>query len=187
MIQKPNPHVISINELGTYVPPNTIKKLLFSYYVFKAQGSNMHGRVAVAVDKQFHVRTTDHQHQPNIVTVTLTCSNKPFSITSVYSQPTELLPLQYMFKILKTAKSNTIVGDFNAKHEQWRCSLRNRKGRELEQRVQMNDLAEYNQGMTTSFLSKTTNDLIISNEQQILVQCQRLAYNGNDRIPIICK
>ena len=187
MIQKYNPHVISINELGTNVSLNTIKKLLFSYDVFKAQGSNTHGGVVIAVEKQLHARLIDHQHQhqPNIITVLLTCNNKSFAITSVYSPPTEPLPLQNMTEILKVSKSNIIVGDFNAKHKQWGCSLSNRKGRELEQWLQMNDLVVHNQGMTTSHRSKTTIDLIISNEQQFSVQCQPLAYNGSDHVPIM--
>ena len=115
----------------------------------------------------------------------LACNNKSFAITSVYSPPTESLPLQYMTEILKMSKSNVIVGDFSAKHEQWGCSLRNKKGRELEQWLQMNDLAVHNQGMTTSLRSETTIDLIISNEQQFLVQCQPLAYKRSDHIPIM--
>ncbi|CAF4442034.1 unnamed protein product [Rotaria sp. Silwood2] len=185
MIEDYNPHIISINELGTDVPLSTIKKLLFSYDVFKVQGSNTHGGVVIAVDKQFHATAVHDQHQTNIITLLLSINNKSYTVTSVYSPPTEPLPLQSMSEMLKISKSSIFVGDFNAKHEQWGCSLRNKKGRELEQWLRMNNLMVHNQGMTTSLRSKTTIDLIISTEHQFSVQCQPLAYNGSDHIPIM--
>ncbi|CAF2101844.1 unnamed protein product, partial [Rotaria magnacalcarata] len=184
MITQYDSYVISINELGTDVPLKTIKKLLFSYDVFKAQGSNSHGGVVVAVAKQLHAKGVD-QHQPNIITVSLSINVKPYTITSVYSPPTEALPLQILSGILKTCKSNIIVGDLNAKHEQWGCSSRNKKGRDLNQWLQMNNLVVHNQGMTTSLRSETTIDLIISNEDQFSVQSQLLAHNGSDHLPIM--
>ena len=83
------------------------------------------------------------------------------------------------------AKSNIIVGDFNPKHEQWGCTLPNKNGQELAQWLQINDLVVHNPGMTTSLRSKTPIDRIISNEQQLSVQCKPLAYNGSGHIPIM--
>src|ERR1700722_15344391 len=132
MVEKHNPHIISLNELGTEVPINVIKKVLFSYDIFKGQGSNSHGGVVVSVDKKLKAKANDHQ-QPNINTVCLFANKKSYIFTSVYSPPTENLPLQTMSETLKISKSNIIVGDFNAKHERWGCSMRNTKGRELHQ------------------------------------------------------
>jgi len=184
IIGKNNPHIISLNELGTDVPLNVIKKLLFSYDIFKIHGSNSHGGVVVATDKQLQAKAINHQ-QPNIITVFFIANNKPYTFTSVYSPPTEELPLQAMSEISKISKFNIIVGDFNAKHEHWGCSLRNTKGRELHQWLKTNNLTVHNQGMTTSLRSKTTIDLIISNEQHFSVQSQSLFYNGSDHYPIM--
>ncbi|CAF2250930.1 unnamed protein product [Rotaria magnacalcarata] len=142
MIERYNPNIISINELGTDVPIKKIKNLLFSYDVFKAQGSNSHAGVVVAVAKQLHATAVTHQ-QINIITVILKINNKSYTFTSLYSPPTEDLPLEILSEILKKCKSNIIVGDLNAKHEQWGCSLRNKKGRDLNQWLQMNNLVVY--------------------------------------------
>jgi endonuclease/exonuclease/phosphatase (EEP) superfamily protein YafD len=184
MIERYNPNVISLNELGTQVPTTVIRKLLFSYDIFQAEGSNSHGGVVVAVDKLFNARAIDLK-QSNIISILVSINQKTYTFTSVYSPPTEALPLQALTQITKTSKFNIIAGDFNAKHEQWGCSTRNTKGRDLAEWLQENNMLVHNQGMTTSLRSKTTIDLIISTENHSSVQCQPLAYNGSDHLPIM--
>jgi hypothetical protein len=184
MIERYNPNLISLNELGTQVPTTVIKKLLFSYDIFQAAGSNPHGGVVVAVDKLFNARAID-LNQPNIISILLSINQKTYTFTSVYSPPTEAIPLQAVTQIMKTSKFNIIAGDFNAKHEQWGCSTRNTKGRDLAEWLQENNMLVHNEGMTTSLRSKTTIDLIISTENHSSVQCQPLAYNGSDHFPIM--
>ncbi len=115
----------------------------------------------------------------------MSINRKTYTFTSVYSPPTEALPLKTVTQIMKTSKFNIIAGDFNAKHEQRGCATCNKKGRDLAQWLQENNLQVHNGGMTTSLRSKTTIDLIIFTENHSSVQCQPLAYNVSDHFPII--
>src|ERR1700722_6338493 len=48
MIERVKPSVISLNELGTEIPVKKIAKILFSYDIFKSEGTNAHGGVVLA-------------------------------------------------------------------------------------------------------------------------------------------
>jgi endonuclease/exonuclease/phosphatase (EEP) superfamily protein YafD len=184
MIENYKPAIISINELGTLVPLKTIEKALFSYKIFLAEGTNSHGGVILAIDKNLNPIDIDCQQQKNIVAASILVNNKTYTITSVYSPPTETLPLEIMSSIMQNSHDNIIMGDFNAKNYKWGCAQVNKKGRELESWLQSKTLHILNLGMTTSLRSKTTIDLIISIEQQCAVQYHKLPYNASDHVPV---
>ena len=184
MIDKFKPHIISLNELGTEVPLNTIRKTLFSFDIFKSPGTNTHGGVVIAVEKRLRARAIE-QHLSNMVTTVLTLNGRTFTVTSIYSPPTEKLPLQALSKLRENSKDFILVGDFNAKHAEWGCPTQNQKGRDLEKWLKSHNMFVHNEGMRTSRRSMTTIDLIITPDNQFSINCQPLHYNGSDHVPII--
>ena len=61
IIEKFKPEIISINELGKKIPIQVIAKILFSYDVFKAEGTNKRGGTIIAIDKQLKAIPIDCQ------------------------------------------------------------------------------------------------------------------------------
>jgi hypothetical protein len=64
----------------------------------------------------------DGQQQKNIVAALILVNNKTYTITSVYSPPTETLPLEIMSSIMQNSHDNIIMGDFKAKNYKWGCA-----------------------------------------------------------------
>ena len=60
IVQKHSP---TINELGTVVPTKTIKQSLFSYNIYKVEGTNSHDGVVLAIDKK--VPSTNRTSSPH--------------------------------------------------------------------------------------------------------------------------
>jgi hypothetical protein len=79
MVDRFKPSVISINELGKNIPLQAIAKLLFSYDVFKAEGTNSHGGAVIAIDKQLKAIPIDCNQKPNIIAVSVLIKNKPYT------------------------------------------------------------------------------------------------------------
>lgn len=131
MVNASSPSTISLNELGTNVPKNTIVQLLFSYNVYIKEGTNPHGSVVFAVDKKLSCQHID-VNLPNFVAVRIRTDNKQFDIAS----------------------------DFNAKHQGWGGPQVNTKGRDLVSWIIQNNLNVFNSGMKTSLRSNTTIDLV---------------------------
>ncbi|CAF3459734.1 unnamed protein product [Rotaria socialis] len=187
MIEKYKPAVISLNELSKQIPTEAIAKILFSYEVFKAEGTNTHGGAVIAIDKQLKPISVDCQQQPNIIAAAILVNNKSYNIISTYSSPTEKLPLPILSNVLQNSQANIVLGDFNAKNTTWGCTQTNQKGRELESWLKLNKLNIHNPAMITSLRSKTTIDLVISTVQEASVQCNQLPYNGSDHFPILAE
>jgi hypothetical protein len=163
MVNAFSPSIISLNELGTNVPKKTIAQLLFSYNVYSKEGTNPHGGVALAVDKRLLCQHIDI-NVPNIVAVRIRIDDQQFDVASIYSPPSEQLPLTTMTDLVKNTKNIIIAGDFNAKHHDWGCPQVNTKGRELVIWLIQNNLNVLNDGIRTSLGSNTTINLVISND-----------------------
>ncbi|CAF4534831.1 unnamed protein product, partial [Rotaria sp. Silwood2] len=114
------PSIISLNELGTVIPDKIIKQLLFSYNVYTKQGTNPHGGVVLAIDKRLKCELMD-VNEPNTIAALVTIERQQFIVASIYSPPTEQLPLTTMSTLLKESKNIIIIGDLNAKHPDWGC------------------------------------------------------------------
>jgi hypothetical protein len=149
MVNAFSPSIISLNELGTNVPKKTIAQLLFSYNVYVEEGTNSHGVVVLAVDKKLLCQHIDIK-QPNMVAVRIRNDDQQFDVASIYSPPTEQLPLITMTDSVKNAKNIIIAGDFNAKHQDWGCPQVNTKGRELANWIIQNNLNVLNGGIRSS-------------------------------------
>jgi hypothetical protein len=115
MVSSLSPPIISLNELGTVVPIKTIKQLLFSYQVYATEGTNAHGRAVLAIEKGLKPLPIEISDL-NMVAAKVTIDCRSFVVASVYSPPTERLPLSAMTTLLKQSKNVIIAGDFNAKH-----------------------------------------------------------------------
>ena len=115
-----SPAIVSLNELGTIVPTKTIKQLLFSYQVYSKAGTNAHGGAVLAIDKGLQPIPIDID-DPNVVAVEITTGRQHTVIASIYSPPTEFLPIAAMFSLLNRAKNIIIAGDFSAKHPERDC------------------------------------------------------------------
>ena len=186
MINNFAPSIISLNELGTTIPKKTIKQLLYSYNVFQNEGTNSHGGVVLAVDKRLPCHPIE-TNQPNIVAVRIRVDDQQLDIASIYSPPTEKLPLAIMSDLVANAKNIILVGDLNAKHRDWECQQVNPKGRELADWITQNNLNVLNSGIRTSLRSNTTIDLVISNDVPDVSESKALPYNGSDHLPILTK
>ena len=187
MVPSLSPSIISLNELGTVVPVNTIKQLLFSYQVYATEGTNAHGGAVLAIEKglkPFPVEIRDL----NMVAAEIKIGSQSFVVASVYSPPpppTECLPLSTLTALLKQSKNVIIAGDFNAKHPEWGCSQVNTKGRKLEDWLHVHNLKVLNAGIGTSLRSITTIDLIISSEVPDLTESKTLSYVGSDHLSVL--
>ena len=186
LINKYKPTIISLNELGTIVLQVAIEKLLFEYNIFMKEGSNPHGGAVLAVDKRLKA-TPIASDQPNLVAVSVITDKKPHTIVSVYSPPTEPLPLDALSSMKTKSNSLIITGDMNAKHQEWGCAKANKKGHELAGWINKNELAVQNANMKTSLRSETTIDLIITEESESNVECRALANSGSDHLPILAE
>jgi hypothetical protein len=51
-----------------------------------------------------------------MVATTIIAGNKTYAVASVYSPPTEPLPIAALSSLKSMSKNIIIVGDFNAKH-----------------------------------------------------------------------
>ncbi|CAF1031646.1 unnamed protein product [Adineta steineri] len=87
MVEKYKPAIITLNELGAIVPIKIIEKALFSYKVFKTEGTNAHGGVVLAIDKNLNPINVDCKQTKNIVAASIMINNKTYTITSIYSPP----------------------------------------------------------------------------------------------------
>ena len=61
MIEQHAPSIISLNELGTKIPPKTIQRLLFAYSVYQQSGINPHGGSGPGDRQVFESRTNNHR------------------------------------------------------------------------------------------------------------------------------
>ena len=184
MVNANCPSIISINELGTVVPDNTIKRLLFSHNIFTNKGSNTHGGVVLGIDKKL----TSHPikvDQPNIVTTRVTVGSNQILVASIYSPPTEPIPFKVMNTFHEMSKNIIITGEMNAKHSDWGCSQVNTKCRLLAHWLNEHNRNVVNSGMITSTRSSTTIDLVISDEVSEAATSQVLGYNYSDHRPIL--
>ncbi len=120
-----------------------------------------------------------------MVATMIVAGNKTYAVVSVYSPPTEPLPIAALSSLKSMSKNIIIVGDFNAKHGRWKWHQVNKKGDELNNWLDENDLSVHNAGIRTSLRSNTTIDLIISTEPECNVQCQSLQYTSSDHYPIL--
>ena len=186
IVQKHSPTIISINELGTVVPTRSIKQSLFSYNIYKVDGTNSHGGVVLAIDKKvpsFQVPVD----QPNFVAAQILVNGTQLLISSIYSPSHERLPLSEMTKRVNDYKNIIFVGDLNAKHADWECPQINPHGTKLAAWLNETKLNVLNSGMITSLRSDTTIDLIISNIIPETTENVALPYRCSDHFPIVTK
>lgn len=184
IIAQYKPTVISLNELGTNVPENCLKQLLFSYNIFTNKGSNAHGGVVLAVDKKLKAIQLKYD-QENFLAIQIFIKGETFTIVSIYSPPSERLPLEAMSSITKNSNNIIMVGDLNSKHSNWGCSTTNQKGKILADWLDITQALEIqNHGMKTSLRSDTTIDLVLTTPNISFAQCKTLPYLGSDHLPI---
>ena len=186
IVQKHSPTIISINELGTAVLTKTIKQSLFSYNIYRVEGTNSHGGVVLAIDKKVpssHVPVD----QPNFVAAQILVNGTQLLISSIYSPSHERLPLSEMTKRVNDYKNIIFVGDLNAKHADWECPQINPHGTKLAAWLNETKLNVLNSGMITSLRSDTTIDLIISNIIPEATENVALPYRCSDHFPIVTK
>ncbi|CAF2956154.1 unnamed protein product [Rotaria sp. Silwood2] len=186
MVNVFSPNIISLNELGTTIPKKIINQLLFSYNVFFKEGTNSHGGVVLAIDKRLSCQQIE-TNEPNLIAVRIRIDDQQFVVASIYSPPTEQLPLTTMTKLVNEAKNVIIAGDLNAKHPDWGCPQVNTKGRELANWLIQHNLNVLNGGIKSSLRSNTTIDLVISGEIPEASESKSLSYTGSDHLPILTK
>ena len=186
MINMYAPAIISLNELGTSIPEKVIKQSLFSYNVYVKEGTNSHGGVVLAIDKKLKSIALDI-NEPNVITARIMLKAHQIVIASVYSPPTERVPLEIMKKLHNISEKIIIAGDLNAKHADWGCSQQNSKGHTVANWLESTDLNVLNACIKTSLGSNTTIDLIISSEAPEATEIQTLPYTGSDHLPILAK
>ncbi|CAF4742888.1 unnamed protein product [Rotaria sp. Silwood1] len=186
MVNIHSPTIISLNELGTVVPKKLIKQLLFSYNVYIKEGTNAHGGVVLAVNNRLKCQLIEI-NEPNIVAVRIIIEGQQIVVASIYSPPTEQLPLTTLTTLLNVSKNIVITGDLNAKHPDWGCPQVNTKGRILANWLNNHNLNVLNAGTKTSLRSNTTIDLVISSEIPETSDSQSLPYTGSDHLPIFTK
>ena len=74
IIKEYQPNIISLNELGSYIDLKTIEKLLAGYRIIKAEGTNRHGDVVLAINQG--IRCVPLKlNQPNIDAAMLTMTD----------------------------------------------------------------------------------------------------------------
>lgn len=186
LIDQHSPSIVSINELGTLIPKRTIQRLLFSYNIFLKEGTNPHGGAVLAIDKKLSCEQIE-TNLPNMIAVRTGIKEQQYVVASIYSPPTEDLPLAAMTKLIDNEKKVIIAGDLNAKHPDWGCPQTNTKGRRLAEWLSTRKMKVLNHGINTSLRSTTTIDLIISNEPPGTTESTSLSYNGSDHLPILTK
>ena len=186
MIEQHAPLIISLNELGTKIPPKTIQRLLFAYSVYQQSGTNPHGGAVLAIDKCLKAEQITIA-DPNIAAALGQTNGKTFVIASIYSPPTESLPLHTMSSLLKASKNIIIAGDLNAEHSDWGCTQTNTKGRQLAEWLHRNELEVLNHGMKTSLRPDTTIDLIISPYASDSSSVMSLPFQGSDHLPVFAE
>ena len=180
------PAIISLNELGTSIPEKVIKQSLFSCNVYVKEGTNSHGGVVLAIDKKLKSIALDI-NEPNVIAARIMLKAHQIVIASVYSPPTERVPLEIMKKLHNILENIIIAGDLNAKHADWGCSQQNSKGHTVADWLESTDLNMLNACIKTSLRSNTTIDLIISSEAPEATETQTLPYTGSDHLPILTK
>ncbi|CAF3265885.1 unnamed protein product [Rotaria sp. Silwood2] len=126
-------------------------------------------------------------NEPNTIAALVTIERQQFIVASIYSPPTEQLPLTTMSTLLKESKNIIIIGDLKAKHPDWGCPQVSTKGRDLANWLIKHKLNVLNPGIKTSLRSDTTIDLIISSEGPETSESQSLVYTSSDHLPILTK
>lgn len=184
MVSEYSPTIISLNELGTTIPPKIIQNILFSYNIFYQIGTNAHGGVVLAIDKKLKAVPLNIVN-PNVVAALVYVKDDPVVIASVYSPPTESLPITAMSSLMQFSKNVIIAGDLNAKHADWGCPQINTKGRQLSEWLLANELGILNAGTRTSLRSNTTIDLIIASYPPDTTRSTTLPYTGSDHLPVL--
>ena len=103
-------------------------------------------------------------NEPNVIAARIMLKGYQSVIASVYSPPTERIPLEIMKTLHNISENIIIAGDLNAKHAYWGCPQPNSKGHTVANWLESIDLNVLNADIKTSLRSSTTIDLIISSE-----------------------
>ncbi|CAF4437595.1 unnamed protein product [Rotaria socialis] len=146
MVHSFSPSIISLNEL---------------------EGTNSHGGVVLAVNKRLKSYLIEI-NEPNVIAARITIENEQFIVASIYSPPTEPLPLSTMTNL-------------------WKKIEKNRPGRILANWLNKQNLKVLNNGTRTSLRSNTTIDLVISSEIPETTESHTLPYMGSDHLPVFTK
>ena len=104
------------------------------YIWFSKQGSNSFGGVALLIHNKFKSKLIDES--VNFLLIEIEILNEKIYVGAVYVPPDSSPP----FDILDAHKDRNvyIFGDYNAKHESWRCEKRNISGNKLKEWLDLN-------------------------------------------------
>ncbi|CAF4446816.1 unnamed protein product [Rotaria sp. Silwood2] len=183
MIKEYQPMIISLNELGSHTDMKSIEQVLLDYEIIKVEGTNRHGSAISAINKRIQF-VPINLHKPNTAAATISLNDSTYAITSIYSSSNTPLPLETMSLLLTYSNYTILLGDFNAKHLDWGCSIINSKGDQLSKWINDKNLTVHNTNMRTSLRSSTIIDLVITNQQHESIDGKLLPYTCSDHFLI---
>lgn len=159
-------HNIDIQLINETKLKHTDKFKIRGYTIYRKDRPAIHASGGVAIAIKNNIPHTLIQTPPtSLETLTIKLSDNTH-ITAAYNKPRNQFTHIDIHTLLNTARKSLIVGDLNARHEQWNCHIRNTNGNTLHNvMLNTNTLIQYPDTPTlhpSNNTTPTTIDIIIN-------------------------
>lgn len=150
------------------------------FNIFHQHGTNKSGGVIVAVGK--HLKATQIDcHLENSVIVDINGLTESIRIIAIYWPASQIRRLENLEQYV--TDNTTITGDFNASIKEWGSASSDRRGRELKEWIEKNNLCYIPSASHSSKSSNRNIDLAFTNIEK--VRGETLKSGTSDHWPII--
>ena len=172
-----SPHIFLLSGVGKQIHklphvPN------FKWY--SANGTNSFGGVGILVHQK--LRTSLIEETTNFVLIEIEIMDVKIYIASIYVPPGSMPPLEIFDK--HKDKEIFIFGDFNAKHQDWKCEYNNTSGNKLKEWLIDNGFDILHPHHPTSKRSRSVIDFGIGKNKERW-GIERLLEGNSDHYPVL--
>ena len=137
------------------------------YIIYFQRGTNPFGGVCLGITRELpHRLVPKFNETQNLIAIDFFNQNKRITLATIYSPPSEKLPVTMLDCLYQYNRNLILIGDFNARHFQWHDIITNAKGSQLDDWItEKENLRVYNSPQSTSTRSQAILDLIIAPQQ----------------------
>ena len=134
------------------------------YTIYYQHGSNGFGGVCLAIAREVSRRiVSEFNDVNNLIAADVFNLNKKYTVTVVYSPPSEEVPVDIFNRLHRYNRNLILVGDLNARHPSWHDLTSNSYGCRLAEWIdEKQNLRVFNTSQPTSTTSRAIVDLIVA-------------------------
>ena len=137
------------------------------YIICFQRGTNQFGGACLGITRELpHRLVPKFNETQNLIVIDLFNQNKRITLATVYSPPSEKLPVTILDCLYQYNRNLILIGDFNARYFRWHDIITSAKGCQLDDWItEKENLRVYNSPQSTSTRSQAILDLIIAPQQ----------------------